>query len=71
MRRMKRPIVPDKPVPIVPADGLKRLLRACAGNAFEARRDTALLMLLLDTGAPATRWPGSSSPTSTWSSMSC
>jgi site-specific recombinase XerC len=51
MRRMKRPIVPDKPVPIVPADGLKRLLRACAGNTFEARRDTALLMLLLDTGA--------------------
>jgi site-specific recombinase XerD len=51
MRRMKRPIVPDKPVPIVPADGLKRLFRACAGNTFEARRDTALLMLLLDTGA--------------------
>jgi site-specific recombinase XerD len=51
MRRMKRPIVPDKPVPIVPADGLKRLFRACAGNTFEARRDTALFMLLLDTGA--------------------
>jgi integrase/recombinase XerC len=51
MRRIKRPIVPDKPVPIVPADGLKRLFRACAGNTFEARRDTALLMLLLDTGA--------------------
>ena len=51
MARMKRPIVPDKPVPIVAEDGLKRLLRACAGNTFEARRDTALLMLLLDTGA--------------------
>jgi site-specific recombinase XerD len=51
MARMKRPIVPDKPVPIVPEDGLKRLFRACAGNTFEARRDTALLMLLLDTGA--------------------
>jgi site-specific recombinase XerD len=48
---MKRPMVPDKPVPIVPADGLKRLFRACAGNTFEARRDTALIMLLLDTGA--------------------
>jgi site-specific recombinase XerD len=47
MRRMKRPMVPDKPVPIVPADGLKRLLRACAGSTFEARRDTALFMLLL------------------------
>jgi site-specific recombinase XerD len=51
MARMKPPIVPDKPVPIVPEDGLKRLFRACAGNTFEARRDTALLMLLLDTGA--------------------
>ncbi len=49
--RMKPPIVPDKPVPIVPEDGLKRLFKACAGNTFEARRDTALLMLLLDTGA--------------------
>jgi site-specific recombinase XerD len=51
MRRMKRPIVPDKPVPIVPEDGLKRLFRACAGSTFQARRDTALIMLLLDTGA--------------------
>jgi len=51
MRRMKPPIVPDKPVPIVPEDGLKRLFRACAGNTFEACRDTALFMLLLDTGA--------------------
>jgi integrase/recombinase XerC len=51
MARMKPPIVPDKPVPIVPEDGLKRLFKACAGNTFGARRDTALLMLLLDTGA--------------------
>jgi integrase/recombinase XerC len=49
--RMRPPIVPDAPVPIVPDDGLKRLFQACAGNSFEARRDTALLMLLLDTGA--------------------
>ena len=51
MARMKPPIVPSKPVPIVPADGLKRLFAACAGKDFEARRDTALIMLLLDTGA--------------------
>jgi site-specific recombinase XerD len=51
MARMKPPIVPAKPVPIVPADGLKRLFQACAGKDFEARRDTALIMLLLDTGA--------------------
>ncbi len=41
----------DKPVPIVPGDALKRLFATCAGSSFEARRDTALLMLLLDTGA--------------------
>jgi integrase/recombinase XerC len=51
MARMKPPLVPAKPVPIVPADGLKRLFAACAGASFEARRDTALVMLLLDTGA--------------------
>jgi site-specific recombinase XerD len=51
MARMRPPIIPDTPVPVVPADGLKRLLRACAGSSFEARRDTALVMLLLDTGA--------------------
>jgi site-specific recombinase XerD len=51
MARMKPPIIPEKPVPIVPEDGLKRLFKACAGNTFQARRDTALLMLLLDTGA--------------------
>ena len=51
MAKMKPPIAPGKQVPIVPADGLKRLFAACAGTSFEARRDTALIMLLLDTGA--------------------
>jgi site-specific recombinase XerD len=51
MARLRPPIVPDKPVPIVPADALKRLFAICAGSSFEVRRDTALLMLLLDTGA--------------------
>jgi len=51
MARMKPPIVPDQPVPVVPDDGLRRLLAVCAGRDFEARRDTAIVMLLLDTGA--------------------
>src|SRR6266536_829939 len=42
MARMKPPIVPDKPVPIVPEDGLKRLLHICAGNTLEARRERTL-----------------------------
>jgi site-specific recombinase XerD len=51
MARVKPPIVPEQPVPIVPEDGLRRLLAACAGKTFEARRDTAIMMFLLDTGA--------------------
>jgi site-specific recombinase XerD len=51
MAKMRPPIVPDQPVPVIPDNGLRRLLAACAGKAFEARRDTAMIMLLLDTGA--------------------
>jgi site-specific recombinase XerD len=51
MTKMRPPIVPDQPVPVIPDDGLRRLLAACAGRGFEARRDTAMIMLLLDTGA--------------------
>jgi site-specific recombinase XerD len=51
MAKMKPPIVPEQPVPVIPDDGLRRLLKVCEGKGFEARRDTALIMLLLDTGA--------------------
>jgi site-specific recombinase XerC len=51
MARMKPPIVPEQPVSLVPEDGLRRLLDACAGKDFDARRDTAIIMFLLDTGA--------------------
>jgi site-specific recombinase XerD len=51
MTKMRPPLTPDQPIPVIPDDGLRRLLAACAGKGFEARRDTALLMLLLDTGA--------------------
>jgi site-specific recombinase XerD len=51
MAKMRPPIIPDQPVPVIPDDGLRRLLGACAGKGFEARRDTAMIMLLLDTGA--------------------
>jgi site-specific recombinase XerD len=50
MARMKPPIVPDQPVPVIPEDALRRLLHNCAGKGFESRRDAAIIMLLLDTG---------------------
>jgi integrase len=48
--KMKRPIVPEQPIPVVPEDGLRRLLATCAGKSFEDRRDTALILLLVDVG---------------------
>jgi site-specific recombinase XerD len=50
MARMKPPIVPDQPVPVIPEDALRKLLHNCAGKDFESRRDAAIIMLLLDTG---------------------
>jgi site-specific recombinase XerD len=58
MARMKPPIVPEQPVPVVPEDGLRRLLAVCAGKGFEARRDTAIITLLLDTGARSGEFAG-------------
>jgi site-specific recombinase XerD len=49
--KLRPPIVPEQPVPIIPDDGLRRLLATCAGKDFDARRDTALIMFFLDTGA--------------------
>jgi Phage integrase family/Pirin C-terminal cupin domain len=42
---------PGAPVSVVPEDGLRRLLPVCAGKDFEARRDTAIITVPLDTGA--------------------
>jgi site-specific recombinase XerD len=50
MERMHAPTVPEDPVPIVSDDDLRRLLKACEGTGFEAKRDTALLRVLIDCG---------------------
>ncbi|MGH3414895.1 MAG: tyrosine-type recombinase/integrase [Actinocrinis sp.] len=50
MARIERPTVPVKPVPVIPDDLIARLLKACVGADFAARRDTAIIRLLLDTG---------------------
>jgi len=51
MAKMKPPAIPQQPIPVLPDDALRRLFAACAGKDFEARRDTAMIMLLLDSGA--------------------
>ena len=51
MAKVKPPIVPEQPVPVVPEDGLRRLLATCAGKSFDDRRDTAIILFLVDTGA--------------------
>jgi integrase len=50
MRKLKPPAVPDQPVPVIGEPQLRRLLSVCAGKDFEARRDTAIILLLIDAG---------------------
>jgi site-specific recombinase XerD len=51
MARMTPPSVPESEIPVPTQDDLRRLLKACVGKDFNERRDTAIVMLLLDTGA--------------------
>lgn len=51
MRHVRPPFVPERQVAVLKSDDLKKLLKTCDGNSFRDRRDMALLMLLLDTGA--------------------
>lgn len=53
MAGMPAPIVPDQPVPVPPAEHLKKLLGATSGKTFEQLRDAALLRLFIDTGIRA------------------
>ncbi len=50
MANMTPPKVPIDPPPVLSEDELRRLLRACEGPDFDARRDMAIIRLLLDTG---------------------
>jgi site-specific recombinase XerD len=52
MIRMRCPKVPVQPPPVLRDEELKALLAACAkGPDFEARRDTAIMRVLIDTPA--------------------
>jgi site-specific recombinase XerD len=50
MIHMKPPTIPEKPVPVVAADDLEKLVRI-PGSSFEGRRDEAILRTFIDTGA--------------------
>lgn len=50
MQRMKPPIIPEEPTPLLTDDELQQLLRTCEGRDFYSRRDYAILRLLLSTG---------------------
>lgn len=50
MRTMKAPTVPEKEVPVIPDDALVRLLKTCKGRTYADRRDTAIILLFIDTG---------------------
>ncbi|WP_433506765.1 tyrosine-type recombinase/integrase [Pseudonocardia halophobica] len=51
--KLRPPAVPEQPVPIITDEELSKLLHACRGNTFEARRDAAIVRMLLDTGVRA------------------
>lgn len=50
MIRMRPPAVPEEAPPVLRLEALQALLAASAGRGFEARRDTAIVRLLIDTG---------------------
>jgi integrase len=50
MAKMRPPIIPEQPVPVLPDDQVRRLLDSCTGRDFRSRRDVAIIRLFLDTG---------------------
>jgi site-specific recombinase XerD len=50
MARMKPPVVPVNPPPVLKPEEVQRLMKVCDGTDFEARRDRAVISLLMDTG---------------------
>jgi site-specific recombinase XerD len=50
MAGMSAPPAPAPEVPILAEETISAMLKTCKGNAFEDRRDAAIIMMLLDTG---------------------
>lgn len=50
MSKMKPPKIPEQPPEVLTFEDLKAILKACEGKDFFARRDMAIIRLLIDTG---------------------
>ena len=50
MSKMKPPKIPEQPPEILTDEDITAILKACEGRDFLARRDMAIIRLLLDTG---------------------
>jgi site-specific recombinase XerD len=50
MAKMHIPKIEEKVVPILDADQLRALIKACSGKSFDHRRDEALVRFMVDTG---------------------
>jgi site-specific recombinase XerD len=51
MEKMQAPKVAVDPVPVLSVDQQRAIVASCAGSSFDARRDLALFLLYIDTGA--------------------
>jgi integrase len=50
MNGMRPPQLPEQPIDVVRPEHLARLLKTCEGRDFTNRRDTVIILLLVDTG---------------------
>jgi site-specific recombinase XerD len=50
MEKIRPPMVPERPVPVLTPDQLRKLFASCSGESFIDRRDEAILRLFADTG---------------------
>lgn len=50
MARMRAPSLPELTTPVLAIEELRAILHACEGSDFLARRDTAIIRVLIDTG---------------------
>ncbi|HVM31470.1 MAG TPA: tyrosine-type recombinase/integrase [Candidatus Limnocylindrales bacterium] len=50
MVNMRPPAIPEEPPPLLRPEDVRKLLKACEGQSFADRRDTAIIRLFLDTG---------------------